>query len=84
MIPENDNVPVCRDHGTRIVRCDPCCKRLANFERSMPRVTASPWREGVESAASYHARVDRAEEENRDRLHSWAVANLYVDEKLPF
>ncbi len=84
MIAENDNVPVCKAHGMRIVRCDPCCKKLAAFHATMPRVTASAWREGVESATSYHARVDRAEEENRERLHSWAVANLYVDEKLPF
>jgi hypothetical protein len=84
MIPENDNMPICKEHGERIVRCDPCCNRLAAFQKSMPKVTARPWRQGLESAMDYHVRVDRAEEENRERLHSWAVANVYVDTKLPF
>lgn len=84
MIPENDNMPLCREHGERIVRCEPCSKRLAAFQKSMPRVTARPFRQGLESAMDYHARVDRAEEENRERLHSWAVANVYLDKELPF
>ena len=84
MIAENDNVPVCAEHVTRITRCDPCIAKLVAFEKSLIRVTASPWRSGAEPASAYHERVDRAEEENRARLHSWAVANLYVDEKIPF
>jgi hypothetical protein len=84
MIPENSNVPICRDHGERITRCNPCQKRLVAFERSMVRVTAAPWRSTMEPATNYHNRVDRAEEENRERLHSWAVAYLYVDDKMPF
>lgn len=84
MIAENGNVPVCAEHVTRITRCDPCIAKLGAFGKSIIRVTASPWREGVEPAWSYHERVDCAEEENRARLHSWAVAHLYVNESMPF
>lgn len=84
MIALNENVPICRDHHVKIMRCDPCSKKLAKFEASMPKVTASPWRADVESAMAYHDRVDRAALENQARLHSWAVANIYVDEELPF
>jgi len=84
MIAENNNVPVCKEHALQITRCKPCCRVLDKFARTMPRVTASPWRSEFEPATAYHDRVDRAEEENRERLHSWAVANVYSDEQLPF
>jgi len=84
MIAENNNVPVCKEHGLRITRCDACCRVLDKFAKTMPRVTPSPWREGFEPATAYIERLDRAEEENRDRLHSWALANVYASEELPF
>lgn len=84
MIAENGSVPICRDHATKITRCIPCAQKLAKFDASMPKVTASAWREGDEPAMAYHDRVDRAALENQARLHSWAVANIYVDEELPF
>jgi hypothetical protein len=84
MIAENGNVPLCKEHAVKITRCVPCCVVLDKFARSMPRVTAGPWRADYEPATAYHERVDRAEEENRERLHSWAVANLYASEQLAF
>jgi hypothetical protein len=84
MIALNDDVPVCKEHGLKIMRCDECCRVLDKFARSMPRVTPAPWREQFEPASAYVERLDRAEEENRDRLHSWAVANVYASEELPF
>lgn len=84
MIGLNENVPLCRDHGVKVMRCDECCRKLAAFEASMLKVSARPWREGEELATAYHERVDRAALENQERLHSWAVANVYMDEELPF
>ena len=47
----SDPIPVCRDHGLAIVRCDDCCAVLASQVSHL----------------------------SGDRLHEWAVANIYVE-----
>jgi hypothetical protein len=43
----------------------------------MPKVEARFW-QGM-SAPEWHEAERSANEENQERLHSWAVANLYGD-----
>ena len=77
MIAENAEVPVCKAHVERITQCQPCQKRLAGFWRTMPKVEARFWH-GM-SAPEWHEAERSANEENQERLHSWAVATLYGD-----
>lgn len=70
-----DNVPRCRAHVEKITRCVPCQKRLNGFWRTMPKVEPR-WFVGM-SGSEYNVEVDRAAVENQERLHSWAVGNVY-------
>jgi predicted adenine nucleotide alpha hydrolase (AANH) superfamily ATPase len=79
MIAENDTVPVCREHETRIMRCAPCSKVLADYWEEMPKRETPPWNPEVEPASDYHFRQQKVAEYNQDRLHSWAKVHVYVD-----
>lgn len=75
MIGENAEVPVCREHVERITQCQSCQKRLAGFWRTMVKAEPRPYA-GI-TGNEWNQLVDRAAGENQERLHSWAVANLY-------
>lgn len=70
-----DNVPRCKAHAEKITRCDPCSKKLNAQWKVMPKVEPRGFT-GM-SGIEWNMAVDRAVEENQERLHSWAVANLY-------
>jgi hypothetical protein len=70
------DVPVCRAHREKITRCDECARKLNVFWKQMSRVEPRGY-PGI-SGADWNSAVDRAVLENQERLHSWAVANLYV------
>jgi hypothetical protein len=79
MIAENDFVPVCKQHDKKITVCLPCQKLIAGFSDSMPKKEPMPWGRESEPLADFHWRDQKVNEENQARLHSWAVANVYVD-----
>lgn len=79
MIAENDNMPVCREHGVRIVRCSPCSVVLAEYWEKMPKRVTPPWNPETEPASEFHERDKVVALANQDRLHAWAVAHVYED-----
>lgn len=70
------DVPICRAHREKITRCDVCAKKLSVHWKQMPKVQPRAY-QGI-TGSEWNMEVDRAAIENQERLHSWAVANLYV------
>ena len=68
-------VPVCRTHVEKIVDCHPCRVRLTGYWKTMAKagIRVFPGMTGRD----FNQLVDRAADENQERLHSWAVAHLY-------
>jgi hypothetical protein len=79
MIAENGSVPVCKEHSVKITVCQVCQVLIAQFWEKMPKKEPLPWGRDVEPLADFYWRDQKANEENQARLHSWAVANVYVD-----
>ncbi len=79
MIAENGDIPVCREHGVKIVRCSPCSMVLAEYWEKMPKRETPAWNPETEPASEYHFREQKVAEHNQDRLHGWAVAHVYED-----
>ena len=71
------DVPVCRAHREKITRCDDCARKLSVQWKHMAKVEPRSF-PGI-SGSEWNVEVDRAAVENQERLHSWAVANLYVE-----
>jgi hypothetical protein len=79
MIAENGDVPMCKEHNLKITVCVECQGLIAAFWEKMPKKEPLPWGRESEPLNDFYWRDQKANEENQERLHSWAVANVYVD-----
>lgn len=79
MIPDNRDVPICKEHSLKITVCKPCQMVIADRWDVLPKREVLPWKRESESLADYYFREQKVNEENQARLHSWAVASVYVD-----
>jgi len=79
MIAENNEVPVCKEHSSKITVCSPCQGLLSAHWDVMPKRVPQPYKPEAETLDDFYFRERKVHEDNQAALHQWAVVNVYVD-----